>query len=110
MDGLETILKITSSKTFSSFLRGACGLSPRFPASSVHRSAGLLRTNGAKLCQSDGVGGTGLGLYSTYSLLNHSCVPNTRWAGRDSGSLSCWMVHSKSNPSNFSNFTSSSSF
>ncbi len=52
-------------------LRGACRLDFK---GDLERLSGLLRINGVKL---DGVP-AGIGLYPTFSLLNHSCLPNTR--------------------------------
>ncbi len=64
------------------FLRGACKLAERFTAEDVYRAVGMLMTNGVKLECSNGrrrgEGRGGLGLYAAYSLLNHSCLPNTR--------------------------------
>lgn len=61
------------------FLRGACKLADRFEAEDVHRAVGILRTNGVRLDPLSGSGGPGgLGLFTAYALVNHSCVPNVR--------------------------------
>ena len=38
----------------------------------------LLRTNGVRLDPGGGGGPGGMGLFTAYALVNHSCVPNVR--------------------------------
>ena len=48
-----------------------------FSDASIHRAVGLLRTNSVKLDSPIGYT-TGTAIYPTFSLLNHSCLCNTR--------------------------------
>ena len=48
---------------------------PDFSSDDIQRSVGILRTNGSRLESPPGHA-KGLGLFPTYSMVNHSCVYN----------------------------------
>ena len=48
---------------------------PDFSSDEIQRSVGILRTNGSRLESPPGHA-KGLGLFPTYSMVNHSCVYN----------------------------------
>lgn len=72
-----------------SFLRGACRLP--FSADEIQRAIGIIRTNGVKLDTRSGQA-SGIGLYPTFSLLNHNCQCNTRTKKNADGNGSIELV------------------
>jgi hypothetical protein len=51
------------------------GLPTDFSSDAIQKVVGILRTNGSRLESPTGYG-KGLGLFPTYSMLNHSCIYN----------------------------------
>eukprot|EP00094_Tigriopus_californicus_P008225 TCALIF_07921-PA protein Name:"Similar to msta Protein msta, isoform A (Drosophila melanogaster)" AED:0.43 eAED:0.43 QI:0/-1/0/1/-1/1/1/0/369 len=72
-----------------SFLRGACRIT--FSADDIQRAIGIMRTNGVKLDTRSGQA-SGIGLYPTFSLLNHNCQCNTRTKKNADGNSSIELV------------------
>ena len=73
----STFALIRSNHTICGFSGSEKGI--YFDAKQIQKAIGLLKTNGVKIDGQDSTKSSGVGLYPTYSLTNHSCIGcNTR--------------------------------